>query len=70
MHIGPNGELRPDDPGAAAVLAAKILTGEAEEVYAERDPDTGEFILPDEDIFGEKAELGAEAADRQNGTSH
>lgn len=33
MPIGPNGEKRPADPIANALLVAKIATGEAEETY-------------------------------------
>ncbi len=33
MPIGPNGEKRPADVVANAVLVAKIATGEAEEQY-------------------------------------
>ena len=32
MARGPNGEYRPDDPVAAAIMVAKIATGEIEEV--------------------------------------
>ena len=35
MQIGPNGEKRPDDPIARAVMIAKISTGEIEEEYEE-----------------------------------
>ena len=34
--IGPNGQKRPNDVIANAVLAARIATGEAEEEYADR----------------------------------
>ena len=33
MPTGPNGEKRPDDPIAAAVMVAKIATGQIEEEY-------------------------------------
>ena len=33
MPIGPNGEVRPDDPIAAAVMVMKIATGQIEEEY-------------------------------------
>lgn len=33
MPIGPNGEKRPADPIASAVLVARLATGEAEETY-------------------------------------
>ena len=33
MPTGPNGEKRPADPVANAVLMGKIITGEAEETY-------------------------------------
>lgn len=35
MTTGPNGEKRPVDPIACAVMVAKIATGEIEETYAE-----------------------------------
>ena len=34
MPVGPNGEKRPDDPIAAAVMVMKIATGQIEEEYA------------------------------------
>jgi hypothetical protein len=37
MQIGPNGEKRPDDPIARAVMIAKISTGEIEEEYVGED---------------------------------
>ena len=33
MPIGPNGEKRPEDPIAAAVMVMKIATGQIEEEY-------------------------------------
>ena len=33
MPVGPNGEKRPDDPIAAAVMVMKIATGQIEEEY-------------------------------------
>ena len=33
MPIGPNGEKRPADPIASAVMVARIATGEIEETY-------------------------------------
>ena len=35
MPTGPNGEKRPADPVANAVLMGKIITGEAEETYVD-----------------------------------
>lgn len=37
MQIGPNGEKRPNDPIARAVMVAKISTGEMEEQYVGED---------------------------------
>ena len=34
--IGPNGEIRPSDPIANAILVAKISVGEAEEKYVDK----------------------------------
>ncbi len=36
MPIGPNGEKRPADTIANAVLVAKIATGEREEMYVDQ----------------------------------
>ena len=35
--IGPNGEIRPADDVANAILVAKIATGEAEEQYVNKE---------------------------------
>ena len=37
IQIGPNGEKRPNDPIARAVMVAKISTGEMEEQYVDED---------------------------------
>ncbi len=37
MPIGPNGEKRPQSSHSAAIMVAKIATGEIEEEYAEGD---------------------------------
>ena len=42
MPRGPNGEYRPDDPVAAAIMVAKIATGEIEEVI---DPPRERVVL-------------------------
>ena len=45
MPIGPNGEKRPVSTNSAAVMAAKILTGLAEEQYVgEGKPEAAEQI--------------------------
>ena len=33
MPIGPNGEKRPSNPNAAAIMVARIATGRAKEEY-------------------------------------
>ena len=38
MQIGPNGEIRPDDPTERAAMAFKIATGEMEEQYIHGSP--------------------------------
>lgn len=35
MPIGPNGEKRPKNPNAAAVMVGKIATGQMEEQYVD-----------------------------------
>ena len=42
MPIGPNGEKRPSDPIQAAVMVAKIATGEIEEEYVDKPTPTPE----------------------------
>ena len=37
MPIGPNGEIRPVSATSAAVMAAKIATGEIEDAYISED---------------------------------
>ena len=37
MPIGPNGEIRPASATSAAVMAAKIATGEIEEKYIDEE---------------------------------
>ena len=36
MHRGPNGERRPSDPVAAAVMVGKIATGQVEDPKPQR----------------------------------
>lgn len=36
MPIGPRGEKRPSNPNAAAIMVAKIATGEIEEEYDDK----------------------------------
>lgn len=38
MPIGPNGEKRPKNPNAAAVMVGRIATGRAEEEYVDEKP--------------------------------
>ena len=40
MPIGPNGEKRPKNPNAAAVMVGKIATGRMEEQYVDGKPVT------------------------------
>ena len=45
MPVGPRGEKRPTNPNAAAIMVAKIATGELEEEY-EGEPPTRDAIAP------------------------
>ena len=38
MPIGPNGEKRPKNPNAAAVMVGKIAAGRMEEQYVDEKP--------------------------------
>ncbi len=41
MPTGPNGEFRPLQPVAQAIMVAKIATGEIDEVYEDKEPPSG-----------------------------
>ena len=45
MPTGPRGEKRPTNPNAAAIMVAKIATGELEEEYEGETP-TKDAIVP------------------------
>ena len=44
MPIGPRGEKRPTNPNAAAIMVAKIATGEIEEQYDGEAPTKDSFV--------------------------
>ena len=44
MPTGPRGEKRPSNPNAAAVMVAKIATGEIKEQYEGEAPSKGSFV--------------------------
>ena len=44
MPVGPRGEKRPSEPNAAAIMVAKIATGEIQEQYEGEPPVPGAFF--------------------------
>lgn len=54
MPIGPNGEVRPTNPNACAIMVAKIATGKIEEQY----------VGGVRGVFGEKPEAAEQIAAR------